>query len=233
MPTNPAVREAVAALVNSLADLSEDSLETLTAAARDTVPGADYASITVVNEDGTVETLAPTDPVIAVVDQIQAELKEGPCYDAATDDAVYVAEDLANDERWPNYGPKAVAHGIGSQMGVDLHHPGSARAALNLYSHDTWHFVGAVETAELFASHASLVLGYVQASDHFQAALSSRKTIGQALGIVMERYGIDEDRAFQFMIRVSQDSNVKVREVAADIVAGVNRRNQKDAATDG
>jgi GAF domain-containing protein len=233
VPTNPAVRKAVADLVESLADLSDDSLETLTAAARDTVPGAEFASITVVNEDGTVETLAPTDPIIAIVDQIQAELKEGPCYDAATEDAVYVAEDLAHDERWPNYGPKAVAHGIGSQMGVDLHHPGKARAALNLYSKSTWHFVDAVETAELFASHASLVLGYATANDHFQLALSSRKTIGQALGIVMERYGIDEDRAFQFLIRVSQDSNVKVREVAADIVAGVNRRNQKPPSTDG
>ena len=175
-----------------------------------------------------VETLAPTDPLIAVVDQIQAELKEGPCYDAATDDAIFVAEDLANDDRWPNYGPKAVAHGIASQMGVDLHHPGGARAALNLYSLKTWHFVDSVETAELFGSHASSVLGYATANDHFQVALSSRKTIGQALGIVMERYGIDEDRALPFLIRVSQDSNVKVREVAADIVAGVNRRNDPE-----
>jgi hypothetical protein len=227
VPTNPAVRKAVADLVQSLADISDDSLEALTLAARDTVPGADYASITVVHEDDTVETLAPTDPIIVVVDQIQAELKEGPCYDAATDDAIFVAEDLAHDERWPNYGPKAVAQGIASQMGIDLHHPGKARAALNLYSRNTWHFVDSVDTAELFGSHASLVLGYATARDHFQVALSSRKTIGQALGIVMERYGIDEDRAFQFIIRVSQDSNVKVREVAADIVAGVNRRNQK------
>jgi GAF domain-containing protein len=230
VPTNPAVRQAVEELVQSLANISDDSLEALTAAARDTVPGAEYASITLVNEDGSVETLAPTDPLIAVVDQIQAELKEGPCYDAATDDAIFVAEDLANDDRWPNYGPKAVAHGIASQMGVDLHHPGGARAALNLYSHTTWHFVDSVETAELFGSHASLVLGYATANDHFQLALSSRKTIGQALGIVMERYGIDEDRAFAFLIRVSQDSNVKVREVAADIVAGVNRRNAPEGS---
>lgn len=225
MPTNPAVRKAMAELVDSMSDLESDSLELLTAAACETVPGADYASITVVSANGQVETLAPTDPLLVTADQLQAELREGPCFDAATEDAMFIAEDLAHDQRWPNYGPKAAALGIGSQMGVDLHHPGDAKAALNLYARRTWLFAGEADTAELFASHASLVLGYVNASDHYQSALSSRKTIGQALGIVMERYQMNEDRAFQFLTRVSKNSNTKLRDVAADIVAGLNRRN--------
>lgn len=110
-------------------------------------------------------------------------------------------------------------------MGIDLHHPGGARAALNIYSRRTWVFADAIDTAELFASHTALALGYATARDHFQAALRSRKTIGQAIGVIMERYSINEDRAFQFMVRASRSSNVKVREVAADIVAGINRRN--------
>ena len=230
MPSDPRVREAIAGLVSSLQSLGRDeSIEALTRAARDIVPGAEYASITLVHEDGSVESVAPTDPVVETVDQIQAELHEGPCYDAATEDGMFIAEDLANDPRWPGYGPKAAAHGIAAQMGVDLHAPGPARAALNLYASRTWLFVDAADTADLFATHASLVLGYASATDHFQTALKSRKTIGQALGIVMERYSIDEDRAFQFLTRVSQDSNVKLRAVAADIVAGVNRRNRAQA----
>ena len=226
MPSDPRVRDAIAGLVDSLQTLGRaESIEALTRAACDVVPGAAYASITIVHEDGHIETVAPTDPVVALVDQIQAELREGPCYDAATEDAMFIAEDLANDSRWPAYGPKAAGHGIAAQMGVDLHAPGPGRAALNFYATRTWLFVDAADTAELFATHASLVLGYASASDHFQTALKSRKTIGQALGILMERYSIDEDRAFHFLTRVSQDSNVKLRAVAADIVAGVNRRN--------
>lgn len=224
MPSNPAVQKAIAELVDSLSDLNTDSIEVLTSTACKVVPGADFASVTLVHSDGSVDTLAPTDPVVASADQLQVELNEGPCVDAATDDAMFVAEDLVNDERWPNYGPKVAALGIKAQMGIDLHHPGRSRAALNLYAQQTWLFVDAVETAVLFASHASLVLGYANASDHFQRALASRSTIGQALGIVMERYQVNEERAFQFMTRVSQDSNIKLREVAADIVAGLNRR---------
>ncbi len=134
----------------------------LTTSACNVVPGADFASVTLVHPDGSVDTLAPTDPVVATADQLQVELREGPCVDAASEDAMFVAEDLANDPRWPNYGPKVAALGIKAQMGIDLHHPGRTRAALNLYSQRTWLFVDAVETAELFATHASLVLGLRQ-----------------------------------------------------------------------
>lgn len=225
MPSHPAVRKAIEVLVDSLSDLTTDSIDVLTATACGVIPGADFASLTLVHPDGSLETLAPTDPVLTSADQLQVELREGPCFDAATDDAMFVAEDLANDLRWPHYGPKVAALGIMAQMAIDLRHPGRTRAALNLYSRRTWVFVDDLDTAELFAMHASLVLGYANASDHFRHALNSRTTIGQALGIIMERYQLNEQRAFQFMTRVSQDSNIKLREVAADIVAGVNRRN--------
>ena len=232
MPTNPAVRKAIADLVESLGALGNDSLDALTRAARDAIPGTDYASINVVREDGSVETLAPTDPIVVTIDQLQAELGEGPCFDAATNEAMFVAEDLAHDQRWLSWGPKAAALGIAAQMGVDLQHPGSGRAALNLYARRTWPFADSAETAELFASHAALALGYARATDRLQAALGSRKTIGQALGILMERYQIGEDRAFRFLVRVSQNSDVKVREVAADLVAELNDRDQSEASGD-
>jgi hypothetical protein len=233
MPSNQAVRLAMSKLADTLrspTDLDE-TLSALTASARDTIPGVDYASITLVHADGTVETKAPTDPLVVQCDEIQAELREGPCYDAATEDGVFVAENLAEDPRWPAYGPKAAALGIGAQMGLDLHaEKQGERAALNLYAHGTWLFVDAYETAEMFASHASLVLGFARSVDHLGQALATRKTIGQALGIVMERYTIDEDRAFEFLVRVSKDSNVKLRLIAQDIVDGVNRRNANPSA---
>jgi hypothetical protein len=223
------VRKAMADLAKTLGTPTDadDALEALTRAARDTIPGADYASISLLRDD-TLETLAATDPIIMLADRTQAELRQGPMFGGITDDDLYVSEDLANDPRWPEYGPKAAALGLGAQMGVDLHHPAGGRAMLNLYAKRTWLFVDAFEIADLFASHASLVLGLAQAVDHLSTALQSRKAIGQALGIVMERYTIDEDRAFDFLVRTSRNSNVKLRDIAVDIVAGVNRRNRLD-----
>lgn len=236
MPSNQAVRQTMASLAETLRRPTEldETLAALTAAARDTIPGVDYASISIVHPDGRLETMAPTDPLIVKCDLLQAELQEGPCYDAATEDDVFVSENLAEDPRWPAYGPKAAELGIGAQMGLDLHPQSGGsgdRAALNLYAHGTWLFVDAYETAEMFASHASLVLGFARSVDHLGQALETRRTIGQALGIVMERYAIDEDRAFEFLVRVSKDSNVKLRLIAQDIVDGANRRNRQSGGS--
>ena len=158
--------------------------------------------------------------------EIQAELREGPCFDAATEDQSFVAEELANDPRWPRYGPRAAELGLHAQMGVALHAPLPGRAALNVYATRPWSFDGGYDAAEVFASHASLLLGFGSTIDHYASALESRRAIGMAIGIVMERYRIDDDRAFAFLVRVSQDSNVKLREVAADIVSGTSALSQ-------
>ncbi len=78
--------------------------------------------------------------------------------------------------------------------------------------------MGSAETARLFATHAAIILGHAQQEDQLNEALRNRKTIGQAIGILMERYRIDADRAFQFLIRASSTSNVKLRDVAEEVV---------------
>ena len=235
MPTNPSVRDAMNELAKHLAEQgdADAGLRALTAAAVDTLPGVEFASITVVKDEGDLRTYAPTDPLARRADDLQFEFREGPCYDAATEDGMFIAEDLAQDHRWPRYAPQAAALGVGAQMGIDLHPPTGTRAALNLYARKPTPFVDLMDEAETFASHAAIVLGFTRNVDQFKAALASRKTIGQAIGIVMERYQIDEDRAFDFLVRISSDSNVKLREVAADFVAGVNRRNPPPRADEG
>jgi hypothetical protein len=221
MPSDAPIRQAMAELAKNLRapfDVAK-TLAALTQAASDTIAGADYASITVVHDDGRIETVGPTNELVATADQIQGELREGPCFDAATEDESFVSEDLANDPRWPLYGPRAAELGLHAQMGIALHAPLPGRAALNVYADKPWSFDGGYESAELFASHASLLLGFGSTVDHYTSALESRRAIGVAIGVVMERYQIDDDRAFAFLVRVSQDSNVKLRDVAADIVA--------------
>lgn len=226
MPSNPQVRLAMARIAENLARPGQvgDTLNALTRSARDTIPGADFASITVVRPDGSIETLGATDDRLVELDRVQVELHDGPSFAEATEDEVYISEDLAHDVRWPRYGRHAASLGVGAQMGINLHSPGRNRASLNLYSERTWLFVDAYEVADLFASHASLVLGFASTANDFNDALKSRKVIGQAIGIVMERYAIDEDRAFDFLVRTSKDSNVKLRAIADDIVSGHNAR---------
>jgi len=113
---------------------------------------------------------------------------------------------------------------VRSQVAVRLFNDNQHVAGLNLYSterDDVDESSG--ETARLFATHAAIILGHAQ-EDQLTRALQTRKTIGQAIGILMERYRIDADRAFQFLIRASSTSNVKLRDVAEEVVTSSTER---------
>jgi GAF domain-containing protein len=205
-----------------------DALSVLTAGAVSAVPGADYASISIRHPHGKLETVAPTDPIIANVDACQYELQEGPCYDTATHESFTVAFNLERDPRWPRYGPMASSMGLHAQLAVLLTDTGKVRTALNLYASQPHEFTNeSIELAEMFASHAAVALGVVRTVETLGEAIGTRQVIGQAAGIIMERYQIDEERAFAFLVRTSQDSNVKLRDVASDIVTGLNGRSKQ------
>jgi AmiR/NasT family two-component response regulator len=87
-----------------------------------------------------------------------------------------------------------------------------------LYSRDRHAFDGSFEVAELFATQAALVLGFSRTIQNLNHALGSRTVIGQAVGIVMERYGMDQTRAFDYLSRLSQNSNTKLRIIADNLV---------------
>jgi hypothetical protein len=199
-------------------DLPE-TLDRITAAAREVVPGVDQASISIRHPDGRLQTVAPTDLVVIDADEVQHELKEGPCYDVVTGDVLTYSRDLAEDERWPNYGPKAAALGLGSQLALRLLDGDGARSGLNLYAVRPGAFDEAQEAAALFAAHARVAMAQAQGRQTLIAALTSRDTVGKAIGITMERYRITDEQAFQMLVRVSQTNNVKLRDIAADIVA--------------
>jgi AmiR/NasT family two-component response regulator len=78
--------------------------------------------------------------------------------------------------------------------------------------------------ADLFATHAAIALGHAEERENLNQALQSRKVIGQAIGILMERYQLTEDRAFSFLVRASSHGNIKLRDVAAELVDEANKR---------
>jgi hypothetical protein len=233
MSSYPSVRQAFEDLARWLHEPhdTDATLSMLTSSALDAIPGVDYVSITVVEQRGRPSTLAPTDPLVVAIDDLQYELQQGPCYEAAVEGQhMLLAADLSNDPRWPEYGPRAAALGIGAQLALSLEAEGRSRAALNLYSKRAGGFDEAAELAEMFASHATLVMGYVRTVADLDTAVRSRTVIGQAIGILMERYDLDEDRAFGFLTRVSQTSNIKLREVAKELVDGVNSNRERGSS---
>ncbi|MGI8492086.1 MAG: GAF and ANTAR domain-containing protein [Acidimicrobiales bacterium] len=196
-----------------------------------TVEGCDAAGVSLLI-GGEVATPVYSDPIALGIATIRSETGEGPSFDAITNEAAVYAEDLAEDPRWPSFGPRAVAFGIRSVLSFRLSANGTL-GALNLYARFPRAY-GAIDRtrALIFAAHAGLALGAAEALEDATAALGSeihrvetlrgalvsRELIGQAEGILIERERITADEAFGVLCRASQHLNVKLREVARYVV---------------
>jgi GAF domain-containing protein len=190
------------------------------------IPEVDHVGISVLHRDGRIETLAATDDLVLKLDHLQYELDEGPCVSAIRHEEVVFVNHADREQRWPRFIEQASGLGLRSQMGIRLYANNETVGGLNLYATR-----GAgiepemVQVANLFASHAALALGKARTENHLKLGMESRQRIGVAVGIVMERYGLDENRAFAYMSRVSQNSNVKLRDIADEVVGSANKHN--------
>ena len=196
----------------------DDTLQSLTRAVTETLPGVDEATITVRHEDGSLQSYAFTAEFLEDLDVWQFENSEGPCYDGVTHNAFTVCGDLRSDPRYPVYGPRAAAAGIRSQAGLRLFEIDRTRGGLNLYSRSAGALADVAFLAELFSQHARIAVAYAAQIDGLRDAMTTRQLIGQAVGIVMERFDLPEERAFAFLVRLSSTRNVKLRAVAQEIV---------------
>jgi hypothetical protein len=201
----------------------DGTLRQIVGLAEATIDGCDGAGVLIV-EDGRPGTAAASNDTVAMVDQMQIEAGEGPCLDAATSGSTFYAHDLADDRRWPTFGPDAVSAGIRSVLAYSL--SAERLSALNLYALLPAAFgVTGRAQGQLFATLARLALDSASAraaasdrADHLVEALGTREMIGQAQGILMERERITADQAFDVLRRASQHMNVKLRDVAETLV---------------
>ena len=188
------------------------------------IPDAEHAALTVgvtSRRRRRVETLGATDPALVRADALQGELGEGAVL-AALDGSPWVRSgDLAVDPRWPAWGPEAAELGLRSLLVVRLVSGGEPVGALTLCSGEVGRFVdpGTVDLALLLAVHAANALSVARQLSGLEIAMSSRHVIGMAQGILMERYGLDEQQAFAFLTRRSSQENRKLRDLAVDLVA--------------
>jgi GAF domain-containing protein len=185
----------------------------------ETVSSCHYAGVSLRHGNGRVDSPACTDELVAKADSLQYELQEGPCLDAIRADELYVVHDLRNEERWPSWGPAAAALGFASIVSVRLSTSHGVVGALNLYSRDTHAFDDdAVNVACVFAMHAANALWATQEVEGLRTAMRTRHLIGMAQGMLMERHGLSEDAAFEVLRRYSQIHNVKLRDVASQVL---------------
>jgi len=217
---------AAARTINDKQRSLNDTLQTIVNVARETLPGFDEVGISTFDGRGNVETKAATGDLVHTLDRVQYELGEGPCVETLRGNPVVVAPHIRHDQRWPRYVPKAVKAGLRSQLAVRLYLDDEGTVGgINCYSTSSDDIdPDAQGTADLFAAHAAIAVGHAVERETLNEALESRKVIGQAIGIIMERYGLSEDRAFDFLIRASSTSNIKLRQIAQELV---NRGNER------
>ena len=156
------------------------------------VPGAQYAGITVTKPQCPSETAAATHRYPAVLDIVQDHYRQGPCLSAAAQQDRVRVDDLGTDERWPLYREEALRQTP----------------------------IRSILSCMMFATHAALVWNMVRRDQQFRTALVSRDIIGQAKGMLMERFNIDAAEAFRLLTRLSQESNTRVAQLAQQVVAG-------------
>ena len=199
-----------------------DAITTVTEAATAGVDADCGSAMVLESRPSRIESTATTSPAAARADQLQLDHDAGPSLEAARmiGDR-WVIDDTRTDQRWPVWSRQACGElGIRSVLSVPLSTTRHRIGALNLYADDPQHFTPQRATiAGILAQHAAIAVDSVRRRDDLQRAVESRTVIGQALGILMERYDLDEARAFATLRRYSQDSNVKLRDIAEQLIA--------------
>ncbi|QIX25521.1 GAF and ANTAR domain-containing protein [Nocardioides sp. JQ2195] len=189
---------------------------------------ADHAGITLLGPGGHLETIAPTDFLVEQVDHLQYELNEGCCVDSTWRGELVLSESLATDPRWPTWGPKAAELGVASVLAVQLSSTERGRVgSLNLYWTEERTFAkDVVAFAHIFARHAALALSHSLHRDDFDVSLDSRKRLGIAQGMLMERFGLAPDDAFRILQQFAQDRDQKLGDVVDQLISSPGRRSR-------
>jgi GAF domain-containing protein len=193
-------------------------LDEVVAAAVQLIPGAEDGSISVVTGRTDVASRHASSDLPRQVDSLQTELGEGPCLDAVFEEQTVRVPDMDHEERWPSFAKRAGEIGAASMLSFQLYVEGDNLGALNLYSQRPNAFDDESEhVGLLFASHAAIAFSDARKVQRLQHGLDTRDLIGQAKGILMERFKITSAQAFTVLVRVSQHNNCKLRDVAEEL----------------
>jgi GAF domain-containing protein len=203
-----------------------DVLDRVAELARQTLPGAADASVTLVEPDRAY-TVAFTGPLALDLDETQYENDYGPCLEVAQSSGTVAIPDMAAETRWPRFARKALADGVRSSLSVALPMQDAVLGALNIYATRPGAFdPGAVGLAQDFAGYAAVAIANARLyettatlAENMRRAMETRAVIEQAKGILIAQQHCTPERAFELLTRLSQATHRKLRDCAADLVA--------------
>jgi GAF domain-containing protein len=205
----------------------ERTLQRVVELAHAAIPGADLVGITMLDDRGRPSTTVFTDGEASEIDQAQYRAGTGPCLDAYRTGRPMRIEAVDSETRWPDFVDSARQHGIGSTLSMPLVARSESMGALNIYSRRPRAFdEAAEETGASFAAHAAVPIANAHAywvsfnlAANLNQAMESRASIEQAKGLIMGQLGVSPDVAFELLRTRSQTLNVKLRDIAAQVVA--------------
>jgi GAF domain-containing protein len=224
-PVPAGVAEALGAVARSLQTESDvyDTLTGIVRAAVDMIPGAEDAGVALV-EHGAIRTIAQTSDRIRLADEAQYRVREGPCVDAVWEHRVFRIDDLDQETRWPRFAEAMAGLRVRSMVSFRLFVAGDTLGVLNMFSSVPNAFDADSENiGELIATHAAVALAGSRTEAQLEDALTTRDLIGTAKGIVASGHGVTTDQAFQLLIKTSQNTNVRLADVARSVVTAADQ----------
>jgi GAF domain-containing protein len=223
MPNAPAhdLAQRMAELARSVAAPRDIDavLSGVTATTVELLTGADTAGVLLVSKGGTFESLSGTSELIYEVDRLQEKHNAGPCVEAAINELVVRTDDFETETRWPEYSHEVCKLGVRSSISFKLYTGDRTAGALNVFSRRPNSFDADSEViGSILAAHAAAAILASRESQQLQAALLSRDLIGQAKGMLMERFDVDAVGAFDMLRKLSQQMNVRLSEIARRVI---------------
>lgn len=165
-----------------------------------------------------LKTVASTSGIAEACDELQHRRNEGPSVEVAWNTEVSLVSDAARETRWPELGRRVSDLGMASVLAIRLAAGPQMLGSLSFYSSTPEAYdAAAIAIAFSFATHAAVALFSARQSTAFTHSVEARHTIGMAQGILMARYGLDRERAFDLLRRFSNQTNTKLRDVAQQV----------------
>jgi GAF domain-containing protein len=196
-----------------------DVLTGVTKTVLEVISGADAAGFLLFTKGEKYETQAATTDLMFELDRLQVKYGEGPCVEAAIDELIVRTDDFQREQRWPNYSAEVLKLGLRSALSFKLYTTNRNAGALNIFAFEPNAFDAEDEAVgSVLAAHAAAAILASRQGDQLQSALSNRDVIGQAKGVIMERYKVDAIRAFEMLRELSQSANEKLVDVAARVI---------------
>ena len=201
-------------LLSEVARLCEDVCATNSSVSVTIGPPADPAN------------LASSTEFAQRVDAAQMAAEEGPCQQAWESGAIVYSNDALGDSRWPRFGKAAGDLAIASALAAPIRVGDEILGVLNIYSRDADAFrASGMRVIELLAEAAGAVIHHVAEEEQLreltaqlEEAMRSREVIEQAKGVLMSQYRCSSAEAFARLAKVSQDRNVRIREIAQALI---------------